>query len=225
MEGAAIVVSILLAFGIDAWWDGRAARAEERTILIGLREDFAAHALELEDLRDYYEDQLSWGNTLLERVGPDAGPADTTGVRELFGALSGYRRAELRSSGTLEALNDSRGLAVITNPALRGELARWLKTLEAVDEINAFVVEAARSFREYGNTRFPLRSMGALPGVNGESRFDFDLSPLLRDVEFENHVVTTLAGPALFVDRLDQSEESVAVVLELLEQELEGRIP
>ena len=30
-EGAVIVVSILLAFGIDAWWEGR----QERASLIG----------------------------------------------------------------------------------------------------------------------------------------------------------------------------------------------
>ncbi len=37
-EGAAIVVSILLAFGIDAWWDDRQERIEERKILLGLVE-------------------------------------------------------------------------------------------------------------------------------------------------------------------------------------------
>lgn len=32
-EGVAIVVSILLAFGIQAWWDGRQEREEERQLL------------------------------------------------------------------------------------------------------------------------------------------------------------------------------------------------
>ena len=34
VEAAAIVVSILLAFGIDAWWDARNDVVEEREILI-----------------------------------------------------------------------------------------------------------------------------------------------------------------------------------------------
>lgn len=225
MEGAVIVVSILLAFGIDAWWDGRSAREEERVTLIGLREDFESHAEEIRELRIFYERQLRAGNTILELAGPDASSVDTIEARTLFGEFSGYRRAELRSSGTLEALNDSRGLAVITNPALREELAQWLRALEAVDEINVLLVDAARSFREYGRTRFPLRSMSGLPGINEESRFGFDLSPLLRDLEFENHLVSTLAGPALILDRLDSSETSVTNVLRLLDQELEGSIP
>ncbi len=39
-EGAAIVVSILLAFWIDAWWDARNDLAEEREILVGLEAEF-----------------------------------------------------------------------------------------------------------------------------------------------------------------------------------------
>ena len=40
VEAAAIVVSILLAFGIDAWWDARNDVVEEREILIGLEIEF-----------------------------------------------------------------------------------------------------------------------------------------------------------------------------------------
>jgi hypothetical protein len=40
-EGVAIVVSILLAFGIQAWWEERQEREEERRILQALSEDFS----------------------------------------------------------------------------------------------------------------------------------------------------------------------------------------
>ena len=40
VEAAAIVVSILLAFGIDAWWDARNDVVEEREILIGLEIEY-----------------------------------------------------------------------------------------------------------------------------------------------------------------------------------------
>ncbi len=39
-EGAAIVVSILLAFAIDAAWQHRGEVAEEREILVGLEAEF-----------------------------------------------------------------------------------------------------------------------------------------------------------------------------------------
>ena len=50
-EGAAIVISILLAFSIDAWWDNRKDIAEEREILLGLEADeiFAMIGARLEE--------------------------------------------------------------------------------------------------------------------------------------------------------------------------------
>ncbi len=39
-EGAAIVVSILLAFTIEAWWEKYQDRSEEQGILLGLKSEF-----------------------------------------------------------------------------------------------------------------------------------------------------------------------------------------
>ena len=45
LEGVAIVVSILMAFWIDAWWEGRKDQHEEQELLVGLE-------IEIVDLRD-----------------------------------------------------------------------------------------------------------------------------------------------------------------------------
>ena len=60
VEGVVIVGSILLAFGIDAWWEGRQEREREATylsalvaevernrVIFGKRRDVAARKLEL----------------------------------------------------------------------------------------------------------------------------------------------------------------------------------
>ena len=58
-EGFVIVASILLAFGIDAWWDGRQERAEEQRLLVSLADEFATTrdslSRALEAHRDYQE--------------------------------------------------------------------------------------------------------------------------------------------------------------------------
>ncbi len=41
VEGVVIVASILLAFGIEAWWEGVQERQEEQEALRGLASDFA----------------------------------------------------------------------------------------------------------------------------------------------------------------------------------------
>ena len=45
VEAAAIVVSILLAFAIDAWWEERLERKEEAEQLVRLHAEFAVMAL------------------------------------------------------------------------------------------------------------------------------------------------------------------------------------
>ena len=40
VEGIVIVVSILLAFGIDAWWNDSQARDRERSYLVSLQQEF-----------------------------------------------------------------------------------------------------------------------------------------------------------------------------------------
>ena len=44
VEGVVIVGSILLAFGIDAWWDGRQAEAARQEWLVALEADFETNA-------------------------------------------------------------------------------------------------------------------------------------------------------------------------------------
>ena len=43
-EGLLIVVSILVAFSIDAWWQERQDRVEEKRILNALRDEFLVNA-------------------------------------------------------------------------------------------------------------------------------------------------------------------------------------
>jgi hypothetical protein len=60
-EGVAIVLSILLAFGIQAWWEGRQERLEEREILIGLRDEL----LEIRDVIDEDLGDAAYAQSLL----------------------------------------------------------------------------------------------------------------------------------------------------------------
>ena len=48
VEGVVIVGSILLAFGIQAWWDESQEREEEQEALAGLSSDFQANIAQLE---------------------------------------------------------------------------------------------------------------------------------------------------------------------------------
>ena len=65
IEGIVMVASILLAFGIDAWWDDRRAVLDEREHIAQLTFDFQVNATRLANIRSIHEAALD----LLETLG------------------------------------------------------------------------------------------------------------------------------------------------------------
>jgi len=61
VEGAAIVASIFLAFAIDAWWNERQERAEEREVMQSLQVEFEAN-------RDEAAAVISFNNRVTQSV-------------------------------------------------------------------------------------------------------------------------------------------------------------
>ena len=68
VETFAIVVSILLAFSIDAWWDGRKDRQQEQEILLGLEIEF----VDLRGRLDRWAQYNRTGMDYIERYLSDA---------------------------------------------------------------------------------------------------------------------------------------------------------
>jgi hypothetical protein len=124
-EGAAIVVSILLAFAIDAWWDGAQARIEETEVLGELEEEFAGYTVRLAN----FERNALTTARLLEHV-LAAGPptfAEPPSVAVSDSAVFWLNfNATLDAvEGTLQALLASGRLELIRNRELRSRLAAW----------------------------------------------------------------------------------------------------
>lgn len=123
-EAVVVVVSILLAFGIDAWWQDRQVRAEEQQILRGLHEEFlsihevlerhlALHVINLQSLED-----------LLFMI--DSEPSDDAGetVEAALQEMVTPTTSDL-GNGTLGALLGSGRLDILTSTTLRSRLAAW----------------------------------------------------------------------------------------------------
>ena len=123
-EGAAIVVSILLAFAIDAWWEDRALRIEEQQVLRGLREEFVL-------IRDVLSSHLSEHRQNLLSLEQFLA-AGEGGAPDEAGAIVDAAMLELLSpmtsdigSGTLRALLSSGRIEILSSTTLRAQLAAW----------------------------------------------------------------------------------------------------
>jgi len=124
VEIAVIVLSILLAFAIEAWWDERQEREDEREILAGLEREFTDYrdklnrAVEKHDLMRVAMEELlqaaetgRWTSTVLT--------LDDAVTRSMWPPTT-----EL-SGGVRDALIQAGRLEIISNRALREKLALW----------------------------------------------------------------------------------------------------
>jgi hypothetical protein len=131
VEGPIIVVSILLAFAIDAGWDRWIARGELREILQGLEAEYVDH-VELYEWRvDTHRRKLEALTLLMS--GP---PALNTGVEALDNSI--YRLLIVGTvdpgRGVRDALISSGRLELIPDTELRLRLATWESFVDEVHE-------------------------------------------------------------------------------------------
>jgi len=127
-ESLAIVLSILAAFAIDAWWDGRRDRGREIDLLEGLLSDFEASRPELESR---IEGRLKMvRNTALFRDLLGSAPTgQTVAVPDsLVIGVIGAPTYE-PSSNTLDAAVSSGEIELILSDEIRRELASWRRIL------------------------------------------------------------------------------------------------
>jgi len=124
VEGLVIVASILLAFGIEAWWDGRQDRQELNESLVSLREEFLGHRARLIQDRGTNEESrasitmaLQMGAADVVALSPDSANIllRNSSVTSLF----------TPSNSALEALLAANVLERISDLGPRGSVAAW----------------------------------------------------------------------------------------------------
>lgn len=121
VEGATIVVSILLAFSIEAWWDNHQDRSEEQGILLGLKSEFEQNLA-------FIETETSYRNAVIESImnifdaSIEQSPISPEVLDELIGDITWWQNIEY-SRGAIDGLLQSGGLSLIENEELRRVLA------------------------------------------------------------------------------------------------------
>ena len=145
VEAAAVVGSILLAFSIQAWWDGRADLELRRATLEGLLADFEAAEPYATALLGAHRGVLSGNAALVARLRAGGGaPSVRVADTLLLAALGNPTYNPPRASVEL-ALATGR-LVELEDEPIRRLLAQWLQNLDdtAEDELYATQVVEAR---------------------------------------------------------------------------------
>lgn len=230
-EAAAIMLSILLAFGIEAWWAERGERIEEREVLRGLATEFSAY-------RERLARDASRGQTA-RRLLTDILSADpeeyssTVPVTAVDSAIFYMVVVPTFDSegGTLDALLTSGRLELISDVRVRSRLASWPLIIADIRDnelaTREFVIQIAHPlFSEYG---VPLSRASeavhggswptsVLPGADAAAVY----SKLARDPRFTYVVSQRYMMTANSVREYSSAAEAAEGLLALIRDALEG---
>lgn len=141
-EGLVIVLSILLAFGIDAWWDSSREREREHAYLRQLANDLEG-TLENNAFFGARADSTDQVVARLARAYYAAQPPPVDSLEKWWDEI-GYWVVQPRL-GTVQALVTTGDLTLIRNDSLRASLPSYLANVTAFE---GFEAEGERRFGE-----------------------------------------------------------------------------
>ena len=223
-EGVVIVASILLAFGIDAWWDDRGTRAEEALALRDLSSDFQQNLRSLESNIRHHRRTVDAGARLLEIVHR----AEPVPVRAQLDSLLilgfGDHVTFDPRSAALDDLMASGRLGIIRDDVLRESLATWPTVLaDYQQEELAVVRQVETSSLPFITAHVPATDLynAAHAGFGSypPSAQDPDIESLLGSLEFESRLANRMAQEHVV---LRDIEQNVRPLLELILERLQS---
>ena len=216
-EMIAIIVSILLAFSIDAAWEARSQRLREHQALSGLQADFLESREQLQGSVEFGHSRI----TYLEALGAVATgrvPAPSTdSINFLLGQIIWYNNFDLVTS-TLDALEGSGELSI-----LRGLLAAWGNDRSDTREDQALLAQSTFSDLWGWYRRGPpmANPFGALPETV-LSQDSVDILPYLATREFQNLVAQQYGLQLVVNGDLAETDSLISEILDVVGAQLEG---
>jgi len=226
-EAFLIIISILLAFSLDAWWGARQEAAEEQDILGRLRAEVEANLAELSERRDAHEKVRRAAEALLALTGPTA-PQDVSEDsvgRLIWDATAAWSYDP--ADGVIVSLIGSGRLGIIQDDSLRTELAGWPALVSDMqeDEEAAWRVVDSR-ITPFLDRHLAWRTLADLSADSagsygpGRSEFPNEVVALLQNREFENLIAGKLDAEESILSFSQQLVQSLERTLRLIDQQL-----
>ena len=139
-EGAAIVVSILLAFSIQAWWDEYQEERQLHEILEALEEAFSGNLSQINDSIEAVSANYELLNRFIQ-IGPE--DIEKIPMGDRFRTLRAIWVPDTRNlnTGLLLTMLDAERLKSLRNAELQQGIAHWQSWLEQLNQRRALIDE------------------------------------------------------------------------------------
>ena len=234
-EGAAIVISILLAFWIDAWWEDRQRQKDEMATMRSLLSDLEYYQDSLRYSDNVYDAARQSAITLLNAGLSDPSVLSDDQIDQYLYDLSWTINITWYEVPTLEAVINNELFTEITDPEIQRRLAHLVRGINGVQN------DVLRDERFYDNFWTPyLAENGSIPQIynasnripgNPGDEYETHLyaveilekrshKSLLSDSHFQGLLQERANLLADVFTRVDGFEENLTDLIKLLEHEL-----
>lgn len=209
-----IVVSILIAFALDAWWDGRSRAAEEREALTALSAELAASRTELDSVMAFNVRQILHIDRYLDgRINPET-------YGEVLDAFSGGLTFD-PSIGAIEAILAG-GLDRVTSVELRAAIAAWPGVLREIEVDQWIMVDRYNALQDALVTRGLYLDV-MQPRRNSQALSRTTWTRLAADSLVRQRMAALGGGIGGLMFELEDVEARLADLEDLVEKELGSR--
>ena len=239
VEAAAIVVNILLAFAIDAWWDEQQERAEERELLHSLHVEFEAHRVKAASVISFHDRVIQSVAMLMELRQDEILALPSKAVEEMISSLASPRTFDA-VRGSVDALISSGKLGILRDRELREALTTFVNVVDdAAEDADYLAQSSMTDWNEIVRNGGPWRTKtdrltaedcaGPHPDKNcyTNDALDFlpvatpqDLLRLRNNTVLMGYVYQDKVNAVHYSAEIRQAEIQIETVLRLLEENL-----
>lgn len=190
LEGVVIIISILLAFAIEAWWGTEKEQAAERAQFARVVEELRNNAIILDQGIKDLDGTISGASELLSWMGPVQADATPRNIGNAFDMMFGTRLPSMPHNATDDLLS-SGGLLADENVEIRSALTEWRSLGDELRDNYVLLREVRFRLTEYIQTSVPtLKLMAQHPLMQhySASKFPLDGNVILTDVGVESMI-------------------------------------
>lgn len=224
-EGAAIVLSILLAFTIDAWWEARNDRETAQVLLHRLKADFTEIQTAIRLIESEHRETSAACIALMNI--PEGQPVPATAEFDRKVALVFLTSRTFNpGTGAVAAFLGNEGAKLVDNQPLADLLLAWSGLVEELQEEDGFLQDGlAGRWIPFLKSRVSLGPyLAVYPEINvglpGHVADPDPRTPLIVDAELINNVLDRYKLQQIALRDIGPILLAVDEILSLLEDEI-----
>jgi hypothetical protein len=230
-EGVAIVVSILLAFWIDAWWDGQVERQDLVEFLSSFREELIESRQDIERTLRLSVDVLRTTDQVFLLLANEEVADVPANFSEVLGKTYKIHNPVL-ATGAYEDMVNSGNLRLISDRRLSAKINQYIQIVSSVRAVNdilwetyydlqaPFLVEHAVISNFGWESTEEIEDADGLLSTTPVAPFSIDFKPL-KTKRYWNLLYSWKEAYSDQVRQLVVARDYCDEILELLEAELE----